>query len=78
MPTLLDTIRKKYTVLCRFSNCGEIFDVSIPKGITIDKYFGDGAGVCSICGCNTLQRAIEKDESKKEKQHDAKNKKMFG
>lgn len=77
MATLFDAIRKKYSILAKCRNCNEIFEVSIPKGIPIDKYFKEEAGVCTSCGCQTLERAIKKDEERKEKQYDAKKNKLF-
>jgi rRNA maturation protein Nop10 len=54
--TLIDNIRKRYAVQAKCSNCGEVQEISIPKGITIDNFFKDGNGKCISCGCATLNK----------------------
>ena len=55
--TLMDNILnlKKYKIQVRCKNCGEVQEVSVPKGITIEHYFKEGMGKCSNCGCATLE-----------------------
>jgi Zn ribbon nucleic-acid-binding protein len=52
--TILDNIRKRYVVQAKCSNCSEVQEVSVPKGMTIENFFKDGDGKCSSCGCATL------------------------
>lgn len=77
MATLLDKLRKKYTILARCKNCQTIQEISIPKGVSIEQFFGDGMGSCDNCGVNQLEVA-PKNTKKKEEEYDAKNKKFFG
>jgi transcription elongation factor Elf1 len=55
--TLMDIMNKgkKYKIQVRCKNCGEVQEVSVPKGITIEDYFKQGMGKCENCGCSTLE-----------------------
>jgi transcription elongation factor Elf1 len=53
--TLMDVLKKKYVIQARCSNCGEVQEISVPKGITINNFFKDGMGKCLNCGCSSLE-----------------------
>ncbi len=46
---------KNYRVRSKCNNCGEIQELSIPKGETVENYMKDERAICSLCGCNELQ-----------------------
>ena len=37
---------------CR--NCGNIFELKVTKGVTVQEYFESGSALCSNCGCAQL------------------------
>jgi len=51
---------KFYRVRVKCDNCGELQELSIPKGETIKTYIEDDRAVCLNCGCNTL--SVKKGE----------------
>ena len=56
MPLInLRGLGKNYRVRVKCTNCGEIQELSIPKGNTVDNYMKDERAICSFCGCNTLE-----------------------
>jgi len=66
MPLInLRGLGKNYRIKVRCSNCGEIQELSIPKGNTVDVYMKDERAICSLCGCNTLiLKKGDKNENK--------------
>ena len=67
MPLInLRGLSKIYKVRAKCSNCGEIQELSIPKGETVNNYMKDDRAVCLVCGCNTLElKKGDKDETRK-------------
>jgi len=56
MPLInLRGLGKFYRVRVKCNNCGEIQELSIPKGETVANYMKDERAICSLCGCNTLE-----------------------
>jgi len=56
MPLInLRGLGKRYKVRVKCNNCGEIQELSVPKGETIINYIKDERAVCILCGCNTLE-----------------------
>ena len=56
MPLInLRGLGKNYRVRVKCNNCGEIQELSIPKGETVDNYMKDERAICTLCGCNTLE-----------------------
>lgn len=54
--TLLDDMRRVYKITVKCENCGEIFELSIPKGITAEAYMKEQGAKCITCGCTTLRK----------------------
>lgn len=51
--SLIDNITKTYSAQAKCTNCFNIQDVRIPKGVTVENYFKE-SGKCNSCGCRTL------------------------
>lgn len=56
--TLFDDLKKVYAIQVKCENCGERFELKIPKGKTIDAYLKSEACSCKNCGCATLKKIV--------------------
>jgi hypothetical protein len=68
MPLIdLGKLSKFYKVRVKCTNCGEIKELSVPKGNTIAGFIKDERALCNNCGCNTLElkKGDKTNESKK-------------
>lgn len=50
----LGNLKKFYTVMAKCRNCGTIFELKVPKGVTVLEYFESGKALCTNCGCAKL------------------------
>jgi formate dehydrogenase maturation protein FdhE len=72
MPLInLRGLGRRYRVRVKCTNCGEIQELSVPKGETIANYIKDERAICTLCGCNTL-------ELKRSNGHQTEPKRAFG
>jgi transcription elongation factor Elf1 len=56
MASIFNIFKKVYTCTAKCTNCGQVNELRIPKGITIDAYLKTEASVCSNCGTPSLRR----------------------
>jgi hypothetical protein len=68
--TLIDNFRKSYAITVECTNCLQIMELSVPKGVTIEEFLGRESAKCKFCGCSTLKkiptRKVEKEAERKE------------
>jgi len=50
----LGNLKKFYTVMAKCRNCGMIFELRVPKGVTVQEQFQTGQAKCTNCGCAKL------------------------
>lgn len=55
---IFDKFKKVYLTKCRCYNCGNISELSVPKGRTIDEFIASEQALCPTCQCATLKRII--------------------
>jgi len=70
----LKTLGKHYTTKVKCRNCGHIFDLRVPKGITVESYVLSGDAKCEECECGTLN--MRSSDAKPEPQQAGKYKKL--
>jgi len=52
--------KKTYVGQATCNNCGEVQEVAIPKGLTVEDFFQSEAGKCTSCGCACLRKVGSK------------------
>jgi transcription elongation factor Elf1 len=56
-------LKRNYMINARCRNCGAFFELSIPKGITVDSFVNSDGAKCDNCGCSTIE-AFKQDKKK--------------
>lgn len=66
MPLInIENLSKNYKVTLKCKNCLKIQEALIPKGTTVQEFLTGYHGLCSYCGCATLE--VPKDSETENK-----------